>query len=290
MRSRLSWQVLFLLAAKWADAFTSLTRTAASPRFENSMRKRVQTRRYNMFKDMIDKAFQNDGNLSPDKRQGQYDGPGEEFIESGPASELTETQKKWRETQLGNDVTPTLLSGKKVSVDFFLAGVPERDPSNDLYGSKVNISARDRETGLSLPSAPSTTITIEFLENGICRASESEFTSGENDGEWKLSDEGKMLRFSIDTLGYTRTVETQGSIQNVYWSKEDEKSIRTQTSYSIPAGYVYGDIEVVPGRKPGTFDFGGSGVLRLEKSAGLFGVSSQLVACGRFEMRLDLSN
>jgi hypothetical protein len=250
----------------------------------------METRRYNMFKDMLDKAFENDGNLSADKREGQYDGPGEEFIESGPASELTETQKKWREKQLGNDVTPAMISGRKYSLDLFLAGVPERDPSNDLYGSKVNISSRDRETGLSLPSVPSTTITVEFLENGTCKATESEFTAGENDGEWKLSDDGKLLRFSVDTLGYIRTVETKGSIQNVSWSKEDEKSVRTQTSYSIPPGYVFGDIEVVTGRNPGTFDFGTSGVLRLEKSAGLFGVSSQLVACGKFDMRQDRSD
>lgn len=288
MRSGLSWQFLGLLAAKKAHAFTSFsTRTVTPPLAENNGWKRLETRRYNFFKDIIGKAFENDGSLSPDKRRGQYDGPGEEYIESAPASELTETQRKWRETQLGNDVTPAMVCGRKFSVDLFLSGVPERDPSNDLYGSKVNISNRDRETGLSLPPVPSTTITVEFLENGICKACESEFTSGENDGQWKLSDDGKMLRFSIDTLGYTRTVETKGSIQNVYWTKEDEKSVQTQSSYSIPPGFVYGDVEVVAGRKPGTFDFGGSGVLRLEKSTGLFGVSSQLVACGKFEMRQE---
>jgi hypothetical protein len=243
------------------------------------------TRRYNFFKEILGKAFENDGNLSPDKGKGQYDAPGEEFIESGPAEQLTETQKKWRRKQLGNDVVPMMLSGSRCSVDLFLAGVPERDPSNDLYGSKVNISSRDRGTGLSLPSTPSISISVEFLENGVCKASPSEFTGGERDGEWKLSDDGKVLRFSMDTFGYTRTVETTGSIQNVYWTDEEEKTLRTRTSYSIPAGFVYGDIDVTAGRVPGSFDFGSSGILRVEQSAGLFGVTSKLVPCGKFVIR-----
>jgi len=242
------------------------------------------TRRYNFFKEIIGKAFENDGNLSSDKGKGQYDAPGEEFIDSRPAEVLTETQRRWRQGQVGNVVSPMMLSGSKYFVDLFLAGVPERDPSNDLYGSKVNISSRDRETGLSLPSTPSISIMIEFLENGVCKASPSEFTAGKQDGQWKLSDDGKTLRFSIDTLGYTRVVETKGSIQNVFWTDEKEKSVRTKTSYSIPPGFVYGDIDVTVGRLPGSVNFGGSGVLRVEQSSGLFGVSSKLVSCGKFAM------
>jgi hypothetical protein len=268
------------LALTKVSAFTAPVATVSFSR-----RALSTTRRYNFLKEIIGKAFENDGNLSPDKGKGQYDAPGEEFIESGPVEELTETQKKWRRTQLGNDVTPMMIAGSRCSVDLFLAGVPERDPSNDLYGSKVNISSRDRETGLALPSSPSISIILEFLENGVCKASPSEFTAGKQDGEWKLSDDGKILRFSIDTLGYIRTVETKGSIQNVYWTDEKEKSVRTRTSYSIPAGFVYGDIEIAVGRTPGSFDFGGNGVLRVEQSAGLFGVSSRLVSCGKFYMQ-----
>lgn len=234
---------------------------------------------------MIGKAFENDGGLSTDKTKGQYDAPGEEFTDSTAATELTETQKKWRETQLGNDVTPQMVSGSTCQINLFLSGVPERDPSNDLYGSKVNISSRDRDTGLALPETASASLALVFLENGVCRAAQSDFTAGEVDGEWKLSDDGKVLRFSLDTLGYTRTVETKGSIQKIYWTDEDEKSIQTQSSYSIPPGFVYGDIEVTAGKNPGTFEFGESGVLRLEKSSGLFGVSSKLMACGKFQMR-----
>mmetsp|Transcript_97468 Transcript_97468/g.281236 ORF Transcript_97468/g.281236 Transcript_97468/m.281236 type:complete len:284 (-) Transcript_97468:3-854(-) len=279
MEIRISRWLAFLLVAAEASAFTCTTATSGR------WYPRSQTRRYNMFKDMIDKAFENDGNLSADKGKGQYDAPGEEFIDSSPKEELTETQKKWRETQLTNDVTPAMVSGSTCSMDLFLAGVAEKDPSNDLYAARVNISSRDKETGLSLPPTPSLTITIEFLEDGVCKASESDFTTGENDGEWKLSEDGKILRFSLDTLGYTRTVETKGSIQKIYWTDEEEKSIQTQSSYSIPPGFVYCDIEVMAGRRPGTFAFGDSGVIRLEKSTGLFGVSSKLVPCGRFEIK-----
>ncbi len=289
MKSGLSWNFLLLfVSAQKAEAFTSADR-ASSILPSSKATIRIPTRRYNLFKNLIEKAFENDGNLSSDKGKGQYDAPGDEFIESRPSNELTETQRKWRETQLRNDITPALITGSKCFVDLFLSGVPERDPSNDLYGSKVNISSRDRETGLSLPATPSTRIRVEFLENGICRTSQSEFTSGETDGQWKLSDDGKVLRFSIDTLGYTRRVETKGSIQKIYWTDEEEKSIQTQTSYSIPPGLVYGDVEVTAGRKPGVFDFGKSGVLRFEKSSGLFGVSSKLVACGKFEIQQTTS-
>lgn len=181
-----------------------------------------------------------------------------------------------------NGITPQMLVGTSWILDLYLAGVPERDPSNDLYGSKVNISSRDKQTGLALPSSPSASLTMELRNDGVCKASSSSFTSGENDGQWKLSEDGKVLRFSIDTLGYTRRVETKGSIQKIYWSDEAEKTIQTSTTYSIPPGFVYGDISIVPGRKVGTFSVGDSGVLRLEQSSGLFGIASRMVACGKF--------
>ena len=251
---------------------------------------RKASRRFNFFKDMIDQAFENDRNLSSDRSKGQYDAPGEEFEDTSSTSNeaLTDTQRKWRQSQSSeNRLSAELMVGTQLRLDLFLSGVPERDPSNDLYGSKVNISLRDKETGLSLPTIPSTSLTIELLENGICRSAQSAFTTGENDGEWKLSDDGKALRFSMDSLGYTRTVETKGSIQKIYWTDEDEKTIRTSSTYSIPPGFVYGDIEVVAGRLPGKFSFADSGILRIEQSTGLFGVSSKLVSCGKFEARVD---
>ena len=86
----------------------------------------------------------------------------------------------------------------------------------------------------------------------------------------------------MDTLGYVRTVQTKGSIQKVFWTDEEEKNIQTSTTYSIPAGMVYGDIRVNLGRKPGTFDVEKEGALRVETSTGVFGIGTQLVACGKF--------
>jgi hypothetical protein len=271
-------------------------------------RHRLDTRRYNFFQDAFNKAFENDRNLAADKRKGQYDAPGEEFDDpSANVGTLTETQIAFRQKMRmgegstvgsapsssssgkGGNVISQMLTGTVWTLDLFLSGVPERDPSNDLYGSKVNISSRDKETGLALPSAPSTTLRIELQDGGVCRASSSSFTSGTTDGEWKLSDDGKVLRFSIDTIGYTRRVDTKGSIQKIYWTDEAEKSVQTSTTYSIPPGFVYGDIPVIAGRRVGTLNVGDSGVLRLEKSSGLFGIASKMVACGKFVATRNLN-
>ena len=249
------------------------------------------TRCYNFLKDAFGSAFSNDRNLSTDKGKGQYDDiyTGEEYVDTSDDADdgLTDIQRKWRQTQTQtaesvNTLNSGIFVGKSLTLDLYLSGVPSRDPSNDLYGSRVNISSRDKETGLSLPSAPSVNVKLDFLDDGVCQVSESGFTSGNTNGEWKLSDDGKVLRFSMDALGYTRTVQTKGSIQNVYWTDEEEKSIKTSTTYSIPPGMVYGDVQVMPARKIGTFDLEKEGALRVEKSSGLFGIASQMVACGKF--------
>uniref|UniRef100_A0A7R9ZJ61 Plastid lipid-associated protein/fibrillin conserved domain-containing protein n=1 Tax=Craspedostauros australis TaxID=1486917 RepID=A0A7R9ZJ61_9STRA len=244
--------------------------------------------RYNFFKDMIDGAFANDRNLPKDLGEAQYDKPGEEFLENEAAT-LTATQQLWRQTQRNDGISPAMIAGTTVDASVFLSGVPSKDPSNDLYGNKVNISSRDKATGLAVPEQPTATFRVEFLENGDCQASASEFTSGKKVGEWKLSDDGKSLRFSIDVLGYTRTVQTTGSIQKIYWSNEDEKTTQTSSSYSIPPGWVYGDISVDVGKRPGLLDFGSSGVLRIEKSMGLLGAASKMVACGKFSVALVMA-
>lgn len=266
------------------------------------------TRCFNFLKNAFENAFSNDRSLSTDKRKGQYDDiyTGEEYINNDAADVdtddgLTEVQRKWRQAQQqqqqsqaaragyggatsGATVSPETVVGTSLNLDLYLSGVPERDPSNDLYGSRVNISSRDKGTGLSLPSEPSVEgIRIDFLGDGVCRVSDSGFTSRENDAMWKLSDDGSTLRVGIDALGYTRTVQTKGSIQKVYWTDEDEKSIRTSTTYRIPPGMVYGDFSVAPGRIRGSVELSEKeGALRIEKSTGLFGISNQMVACGKF--------
>jgi hypothetical protein len=277
---RIVLAALFAVDQAYGFLVVAPTRQTALLSFSSST-----TRCYSFF-DALNKAFANDQSLSKDKTKQQYDAPGEEYIE--PSTEvLTETQQKWRERQMQtNAVTPASVIDKSFDLELYLSGVADKDPSNDLYGSRVNISNRDRATGLSLPKEPSATVTVTFLQDGTCQVSPSDFTS-DSKGEWKLSDDGKMLRFSMETLGYTRTVETRGSISVVSWSKEEEKSIDTQTTYSIPPGMVYCDIGVAPSRQPGSLEVSGeSGVMRVEQASGMFGIASRMVPCGKFVAKL----
>lgn len=284
--------VSFLVVVNSARAFVSPSTTIGRTQARRQIPRASITQCYNFF-DALNKAFENDRSLSKDKTKQQYDAPGEEFVEPSTTEVLTETQRQWREQQSRSDtVLPEDIINKSFHLDLYLSGVANKDPSNDLYGSRVNISNRDRDTGLSLPEQPSTTVTVDFLKDGICQVSASDFTPPDtSQGEWKLSDEGKMLRFSMETLGYTRIVETRGSISVVSWSKEEEKAIDTTTTYSIPPGIVYCDVEVSPTRrKPGSsssFEVSkDAGVMRVEQSSGMFGIASRLVACGKVVARL----
>jgi len=282
--------VLLIIVVESINAFVFPSASALLSTSSSSS----NTRCYNFLKDAFNNAFSNDRDLSADIRKGQYDDifTGEEYVDTSAnnAAEegLTDVQKKWRQTQLLdnnnniNNINSDMIAGTSSTLGIYLAGVSERDPSSDLYGSRVNISSRDKETGLSLPSTPSVYVQVDFLDDGICKVSESSFTTGNTNGKWKLFDNDKVLRFSIDTLGYTRTVETKGSISKVFWTDEEEKTTQTSTTYFIPPGPVYGDIQIIPGRKIRTFDLGKEGVLRLEKSSGLFGAASKMVPCGKF--------
>jgi hypothetical protein len=148
----------------------------------------------------------------------------------------------------------------------------------------VNISSRDPKTGLNLPNEPSTSVEIELMPDGVCKAKESSFTTGDSDGQWKLSDNGTEIRFSMDVVGYSRTVQTKGSITKVFWSKEEGKTTQTSSTYSIPAGFIYCDATIESGSKPGVIGMK-DGVLRVEKTMGLLGAASKLIPCGRFEAK-----
>lgn len=235
------------------------------------------------FKELINSAFENDKSLSNDKSKGQYDGP---YDEESQYNAPTQTQQKWRDRMLKptREVNQELLGNTKWTIDLFLAGVANKDPSNDLYGSKVNISSRDQTTGLNLPETPSVTVDVELLPNGICKTTESSFTTGAEGGQWKLSEDGSMIRFSMDVVGYSRTVQTKGSITKVFWSKEDEKTTETSSTYSIPAGIMYADANIISGSKPGVLDMK-DGVLRVEKTMGFLGAASKMVPCGGFQAK-----
>lgn len=251
----------------------------------------LTTNKYGFFQDLLKDAFENDGNLSSDKAESQIEGPNDVPTDNGPT--LTATQQRWRDAnnpKKGAPINASLLEHSKWELDLYLAGVPARDPSSDLYGSKTNISRRNRQVGVDVPEKPSVTVEIELLPGGVCKAAESEFTDGGIEGQWLLSAEAKTVRISIDVIGYSRTVQTKGSIQQVFWSDGDEVTTKTTSTYSIPPGFIYGDISIGYGVRPGTIQMENNGIIRVEKSSGLLGAASKMVPCGTFSGRQKLEN
>jgi hypothetical protein len=235
---------------------------------------------------MFDKAFENDSKLSQDdKLRGMIiEGPGDDDDDS-PVSRnwsptLTATQEKWRRSQ--QPPATASLQGKMAEMDFYLTGVPDKDPSSDLYGAKENISSRDRKLGQAAPQEPTVSaISIEFLSENKCRcASSTSFTTIDSEGEWKVSEEGNQVRFRIPVLGYSRTVQTKGSIQKIYWSDEEEKSTQTSTTYTIQAGWIYGEAILTTNAR-GDMQWN-DGILKVEQSMGLLGAASRMIPCGKF--------
>jgi len=294
----------------------------------------------NIFKD----AFANDENLSRDGVKGSIEGPedamNENFgLNAGQQPQQTEVQKRWIESQLqqqqqqqetqrrqqdvatpslvkvakGAPLTTAVLAGTTWELSLYLTGVPDRDPSNDLYGSRSNVSVRDRQLGLgvALPNEPTAKVQVQLLadgdvaicgsttgENGDdeCAVDVNEVCSTDIPGQWKLSDDGKTIRIGIPIRGYRRTVTTTGTIQKVFWTQGEPSTSKTSSTYSIPEGFVYGDISVGYGDQPGKLAMMDEksmsaakgmvlipgGLLRVEKKSGLLGASSTLVPCGRF--------
>eukprot|EP00586_Coscinodiscus_wailesii_P013859 CAMPEP_0172498432 /NCGR_PEP_ID=MMETSP1066-20121228/113428_1 /TAXON_ID=671091 /ORGANISM="Coscinodiscus wailesii, Strain CCMP2513" /LENGTH=298 /DNA_ID=CAMNT_0013271709 /DNA_START=61 /DNA_END=957 /DNA_ORIENTATION=+ len=239
----------------------------------------------NFFSDILRDAFANDSNLSKDKTQDQLEyGDGS----SAPvANAPTAVQKRWLEStqkkpasRVEAPINSELLTDTKWNLKLYLAGVPDRDPSNNLYGSRVNISSRDRslELGVTCPEEPSVEVDVELLDGGVCRIGESAFTTSEP-GEFIVSPDNQYLRISIPTTGYQRIVKTTGSITKVFWSEENEAVTKTSSTYSIPAGVVYAEVKMGYGL-PGEIVMS-DGVLRFEKRVGLAGY--KMVNCGRVE-------
>ena len=215
-------------------------------------------------------------------------------------------------TTKGAPLTTEVLTNTNWELSLYLTGVPDRDPSNDLYGSKTNVSLRDRQLGLgtSLPPTPTARVRIMLLESGVVSITKSYAEKEDDDhdgttidspsqvcstdipGQWKLSEDGKTIRIGIPIRGYRRTVTTTGTIQKVFWSQGEPLTSKTSSTYSIPEGFIYGDIGVGYGDKPGTLEMidekeigteiTPGGLLRVEKKMGILGVSSKLLQCGRF--------
>ena len=234
------------------------------------------------FDNILKDAFANDENLSRDGVKGSIEGPEDAMNENfglntgrQQPQQQTEVQKRWIESQLQQQesqrrqqqavATPSLvkaakgaplstqvLSGTTWDLSLYLTGVPDRDPSNDLYGSRSNVSVRDRQLGLgvSLPTEPTAKVQVQLLEDGavaICGSS----TTGEDDddecavdvsevcstdipGQWKLSDDGKTIRIGIPIRGYRRTVTTTGTIQKVFWSQNEPATFDSSSQQHQP--------------------------------------------------------
>ena len=328
------------------------------------------------FDDLLKDAFSNDPNIARGGVKGSIEGPGDELLDGGsirrrPVVQQTEIQRRWLEAQeqqkqaaapaaaaarqdaQGGRITPIKMAkGAPLTIDalvgtnwelsLYLTGVPDKDPSNDLYGSKTNVSNRDRRLGpgASLPREPTARVGVRFLAGGVtsiilgsrrsagAEEDDGDETNGDDipnddddddddgdqicsrdvDGQWKLSADGKTLRIGIPIREYRRTVTTTGTIQKVFWSGEEPSTTRTSSTYSIPEGFVYGDIGVGYGDRPGTLEMadekrgGGTtgggggqvsgaetavpgGLLRVEKRIGVLGASSKLLPCGKFSGR-----
>lgn len=239
-----------------------------------------------LFKDLFGQAFENDPSLSKENiRDGMLDSADTDDENVVRAQNLTPTQLQWRRKMLSKGgVSSEDLAGSVASLDLYLTGIPNKDPSNDLFGSKTNISSRDREVGQVLPTIPSVSaLRLKFAADQTCEVLEdaSGFVSSESIGEWRLSDDGDQIRFRFKVNGFTRTIETKGTIQKVYWSNEQEKSTRTQTVYSIPEGWLYGESNLKLGGTGKPIQWS-EGVLKVEQAMGLLGVTNKMTPCGKF--------
>lgn len=243
----------------------------------------------NFWSNLLKEAFDNEGSLPADKSDGQLD---EGFENEYRSSFVSPVQERWRQqTKYSRSgVTPineNLLIGSKWRVGLYLAGIPDKDPSNNLFGRQVNISTRDRNLGIGAQTdeEPNVIVDVSIDANGLCETlTSSEFLCGSN-GEWKLSSDEKKIRFSIETFGFTRTVRTTGSINKIYWSTEDDIVTKTASTYSIPPGFIYADASIQYGSKPGEFVMK-DGLLRYEKTFGLLGASSKMITCGKFTAKM----
>jgi len=254
--------------------------------------RRSLTKRYNWFKDVVSEAFANNESFD-DAVDGQVDYGIERDNSMVEQQRRLARYESRSSTQQVAPIDEDKLVGTKWSMNMFLAGIPDTDPNNNLFGSKVNISSQDKRFGIgvTVPDEPTVTIEIELRENGICRVSESDFTT-EGDGQWRLF-EGNLLRLGVECVGYQRRVGVTGTLSKVYWSDEDEVTTQASSTYSIPPGFVYADAKVLYG-KPGEFlmdvtpDSGTKnsidtlGLLRVEKKEGLLGSRVNMVACGAF--------
>ena len=156
-------------------------------------------------------------------------------------------------------------------VELRLVGVPQRDPSNDLFGPRMRIT--DDERGLS---AQEVVCTVR-LAGGAATVTDADaplFT----DEAGKYRCEAGVLKVRLFSAGFTRTFTTTGSLQSIYGG---ESTSRTSSVYAIAPGplLLTGDAETLPSTGE-TFVRKGK-VFCLEKT-GLFGSAEKVSPAGTF--------
>lgn len=170
------------------------------------------------FDDLFKDAFSNDSSLAKGSVKGSIEGPGDELNSSYRSSlshpkqpqQQTEIQRRFLEAQQqqgqrllqqkqqqqiaqqqdtlitaakGAPLTNKILCNTNWELLLYLTGVLDRDPSNDLYGSKTNVSVRDRQLGLgaAVPTEPTARIKIILLDEGIVSIVESREGTDDDD-------------------------------------------------------------------------------------------------------------
>jgi len=289
-----STSLLLFLSPIKCLAFTSPLSQELPYVLHHKIRQR-DTRVFNWFQGISD-AFKNDEGLSDDVSDGQvdydgFDGDNSEQVRRRSSAVALKYFGNANSGAIGAPITDEKIAGTQCELKLYLTGVPDKDPNNNLYGSKVNISSRKDSrvgVGVNIPDEPTVIVQIGFLENGVCEVlNDSPFADCDSVGQWRLFD-GNLLRVGFLCRGYQRTVGITGTLSKVFWSDGDEVKTEASSTYSIPPGFIYADCKVKYGR-PGEIiiDTNASdksdtvGLLRVEQKVGLVG--SKMLPCGVFD-------
>jgi hypothetical protein len=174
------------------------------------------------FDDLLKDAFSNDSTLAKGSVKGSIEGPGDDEDLSNSSSRSrnnmrqslpqTEIQRRFLEAQQqqgqrllqqkqqqqnaqqqdtlikaakGAPLTNKVLINTNWELSLYLTGVPDRDPSSDLYGSKTNVSVRDRQLGLgaALPTEPTARIKVVLLDDGVVSIVESRACNSDDNND-----------------------------------------------------------------------------------------------------------
>ena len=173
---------------------------------------------FDNFNEQLKRAFENDEEYIQKDNPGKT-APKKEVLYKGNAN-----SRRVYESNLLNSEWSLLVA---------MQGLPQGDPSNDLYAPKSKAGKVD---GIEV------TINITILENGTLFVKDNDLTTFGEPGKWKLDDLGTTIAFSFYTEGLERVIKTKGSLVSVYGGEE---TMRTSSMYFVPAGVCMMQASVV---------------------------------------------